>query len=204
MVIETTYKYQGNLKTTLITSTDKNFKDSYTCYETKDDSGKIIECKELRNSDELITWEKYNYDADHNVTKIYSLNEKGDFDGITHYFRNSNDIETGYYFESEDLSYTRKIETVFNEKRHWIRKTNYNDDKILFVVERKLEYFSENEILDDNGNLNNIHNGLLMPDSTFYNNKEIKAKLSLTAQITTPYNLIPLSKKGAKQNNNKQ
>jgi hypothetical protein len=182
---EAFYEYIDNIKITKLISSDKK-NEVYYCYEPFDDFNTIIEIKEL-NNDDLISWDKLEYDLDKQLTKMISLNKNGDLDAITHYFRDSNDIETGYCFESEDLSYTRKIETVFNENKHWIRKTNYNDNKILFVIERQIEIFAENEIPDDHGNLNDTQIGLLKPDSTFYGDKEYKPQIYVATQVNIPY-----------------
>jgi hypothetical protein len=136
---EAFYEYKDNIKITKLISSDKK-NEVYYCYETFDDFNNIIEIKELNNND-LISWDKFEYNSDKQLTKIISYDENEVVDETCRWFEYENNVETGYFCESEDLTYTFKIKTILNENSHWIKQTHFKDDKISYIKERSIDYF---------------------------------------------------------------
>ena len=137
---ERTHTYTGNSELMVISS-DNEEEDEYRFYFTYDEKRNIIEEKVIRNEDELVWWNKNEYDGDGNQIKQFSLDNDGNTDGVYEYLPVMDGLTSGYHFKSIDKNYLREYSYTFNERRDWINQVMKNDGEPRYVYERSIEYY---------------------------------------------------------------
>lgn len=134
------HKYIGNKEEIFMTS-DFEEEDEYTYYNTFDNNKRLIEQRVVRNNEELVWWNKNEYDSFGNLKQQISLDDNGNPDGIYEYFPFTNGLETGYKYKSEEKNYIREYTYKFNDKKDWISQVTLNDGEPMYFHERIIEYF---------------------------------------------------------------
>jgi hypothetical protein len=137
---ECEHSYDGNCTKTLLKSSDDE--NNYcTFFSIFDNENKLIETKAIRHEDELMYWNKYEYDCAGLLKKEISLDENGFQVGLYEFLPHINGLSKGYRFSSSDKSYLREIAYEFNEKGHWITQVLFNDDEPRYFYEREIDYY---------------------------------------------------------------
>lgn len=137
---ERIHSYSENTEEIFMTSDDKD-EDEHTLYLTFDKNKRKIEEKAVRNNEELVWWNKSEYNEKGELIKEISLNEKGEQDGLYEFFPNPNGIESGYRYSSRDSNYLREYAFEFNEKNIWISQVMINDGEPKYCYNRVIEYY---------------------------------------------------------------
>lgn len=134
------HSYKHNFEEQLFTNDDEDGEDC-TFYFSYDNKNRIIEEKGIRYKDELISWNKNDYDDNDNLVKQTSLDEEGNPDGIYEYHTPKNGLITGYNFNSEDSNYVREYGFTFNDKGDWINQTVLHNGEPRYSYDRSIEYY---------------------------------------------------------------
>jgi hypothetical protein len=134
------HSYSAFAEEMLITNDDEEEEDG-TFYYTYDDKNRVIEEKAIRGEDDLIDWNKNEYDKDGNLLKTISLDEYGQPDGVYEFLPLKNGLSSGYFYKSNDRNYIREYSFTFNEKGHWINRVMMNDGEAKYYNDRTIEYY---------------------------------------------------------------
>ncbi|MBN1339640.1 MAG: hypothetical protein JXA03_09970 [Bacteroidales bacterium] len=128
-------------KEEIFMSSDDEEEDEHTLYLTYDSKKRVTEEKAIRNEDELVYWNKNEYDKDDNLVKEISLDEHGQPDGVYEFLPFKNGLTSGYNCKSKDSSYLREYSFTLNEKGHWINQVMMNDGEPIYFYDRTIEYY---------------------------------------------------------------
>lgn len=134
------HTYTDNMEEIFMTSDDEEEEEG-TFYYTYDNKKRVIEEKAIRGEDELIYWNKNEYDKDDNLIKEISLGENGEPDGVYEFLPFKNGMITGYHYKSKDTNYLREYSFTLNEKGHWINQVMMNDGEPRYFYDRTIEYY---------------------------------------------------------------
>ena len=137
---ESEHYYDGNLTKTFLTSSDDEDNDC-TFYSTFDEHNKLIETKTIRQEDELVYWNKYEYDETGLLIREISLDENGKQDGLYEFLPDKNGLSSGYRFSSSENCYLREVAYEFNNKAHWINQVLITDGEPRYFYEREIDYY---------------------------------------------------------------
>ena len=137
---EQIHTYTDNKKEIFMTSNDEE-EDEHTFYLTFDSKQRVIEEKIIRNEEELVWWDKSEFDKDGNVIREISLGENGEPNGVYEFLPVKNGKTSGYKYKSKDSSYLREYSFTLNEKGHWINQVMMNDGEPIRYYSRELEYY---------------------------------------------------------------
>lgn len=137
---ERIHTYTDNKEEILMTSDDEE-EDEHTLYLTYDSKQRVIEEKAIRNEDELVYWNKNEYDKDDNLIKEISLNEHGQPDGVYEFLPFKNGLTSGYNYKSKDTNYLRECSFTLNEIGHWTNQVMMNDGEPRYFYDRTIEYY---------------------------------------------------------------
>ena len=133
------HTYKENIHEMLMTSDDES--EDCTFYYTSDNMGRVIEEKAIRGENELVYWNKNEYDKDDNLIKEISLDEHGQPDGVYEFLPFKNGLTSGYKYKSKDTNYLKEYSFTFNEKGHWVNQVMLNDGEPRYFYERTIEYY---------------------------------------------------------------
>lgn len=134
------HTYTDNKEEIFMTS-DNEEEDKHTLYLTYDSKQRVIEEKAIRNEDELVWWNKTEYNSKGEMVKEISLNEEGEPDGVYEFLNTENGMSKGYKFTSKDSNYLREYAYTFNNKGHWIHQVMMNDGEPRYFYDRIIEYY---------------------------------------------------------------
>ena len=134
------HTYTDNKEEIFMTSDDED-EDEHTFYLTYDSKQRVMEEKAIRNKDELVWWNKNEYDKDGNLIREISLGKNGAQDGIYEFLPFKNGLTSGYNYKSKDKNYLREYSYTLNEKGHWINQVMLNDGEPIYFYDRTIEYF---------------------------------------------------------------
>jgi hypothetical protein len=141
---EVVYDYQGKMVTMTILP-DKYCKDEGTFISIYNDFDQLIEQKGIRNEDELIMWDKFEYNLKGQKVKEISLDEKGLPEGFTEYFYNEKGLEISFKNFDKEGVYTGFYNDrlyQYNERGDWINHVltdEFGAPKIIY--DREIEYY---------------------------------------------------------------
>jgi hypothetical protein len=134
------HTYADNKKNIYMTN-DNEEEDEHTLYLTFDSKQRVIEEKVIRNEDELVWWNKKEYNNDNNLIKEISLGGNGEPDGVYEFLPVNNGMATGYHYKSKETNYLREYLYTFNEKGHWVNQVVLNDGEPKCFYDRTIEYY---------------------------------------------------------------
>lgn len=134
------HSYTDNKEEIFMTSDDEE-EDEHTLYLTYDSKQRVIEEKAIRNEEELVWWNKNEFDKDDNLIREISLGENGEPDGVYEFLPVKNGLTSGYNYKSKDSSYLREYSFTLNEKGHWINQVMMNDGEPRYFYDRTIEYY---------------------------------------------------------------
>ena len=86
-------------------TSDDDEEDEHSLYLTYDSKQRVIEEKAIRNEEELVRWNKSEFDKDANLLREISLGENGEPDGVYYFIPVKNGLTSGYKYKSKDSSY---------------------------------------------------------------------------------------------------
>ncbi len=134
------YSYGNNTEEVLMTGNIENDSDCII-YRNYNNQGKVIEEKFIRKPDELVWWDRKEYDKSGDLLKDISLSEKGEIDCIYEYFPKYKGLATGFKCIDENKPYIREHKYIFNDKGHWINQSVMNDGVPHLYYDRTIDYF---------------------------------------------------------------
>jgi hypothetical protein len=137
---ERIHTYKDNKEEILMTSDDED-EDEHTLYLTYDSKQRVMEEKAIRGENELVYWNKNEYDKNDNLIKEISLGENGEPDGVYEFLPVNNRLATGYHYKSKDTNYLREYSFTFNDKGHWVNQVMLNDGEPRYFYDRIIEYY---------------------------------------------------------------
>lgn len=138
------YKYDGNV-VNIHYPTDRYTKDDAIFTYVYNDRHQIIEQKGIRNEDEVIIWDKIEYDSHGKKVKEISLDEKGLPEGFTLYFYNEKGLEISFKDFDKDGVFTGFFNDrlyQYNERGDWVNHVltdEFGAPKIIY--DREIEYY---------------------------------------------------------------
>jgi len=141
LTTEHIHTYADDKEEIYMTSDSYLEEDEHTLYLTYDSKQRVIEEKAIRNADELVWWNKTEYDAKGEMIKEVSLSEKGEPDGLYEFMKVENGMRKGYKFTSKDTNYLREYVYTFNKQGHWIHQVMMNDGEPRYFYDRTIEYY---------------------------------------------------------------
>ncbi len=139
VISECIHTYKENIHEILMTSDDEE--EDCTFYYNSDNMGRVIEEKAIRGENELVYWNKNEYDKDDNLIKEISLDEYGKPNGVYEFLPFKNGLSTGYKYKSKETNYLREYSFTFNEKGHWVNQVMLNDGEPRYFYDRTIEYY---------------------------------------------------------------
>lgn len=139
VISECIHTYKENIHEMLMTSDDEE--EDCTFYYTCDNKKRVIEEKAIRGENELVYWNKNEYDKNDNLIKEISLGEDGEPDGVYEFLPVNNGLATGYHYKSKDTNYLREYSFTFNDKGHWVNQVMLNDGEPRYFYDRIIEYY---------------------------------------------------------------
>lgn len=89
------HTYSDNKEEIFLTSNDEE-EDEATVFITYDSKQRVIEEKIIRNEDELVYWNKNEYNSKDEMVKQISLSEKGEPDGVYEFIKVESGMSKGY------------------------------------------------------------------------------------------------------------
>lgn len=121
---------------------DYEDEDEHTLYLTYDKKQRLIEEKAIRNENELVYWNKIEYDSEGNLIREISLDQHGHPHVVYEFLPIKNGLRSGYSCKSSnDTVYERTYLYTLNEKEHWIHQVMVNDGEPIYFFDRIIEYF---------------------------------------------------------------
>jgi hypothetical protein len=141
LTTEYIHTYADNKEEIFMSSDSELDEDEYTEYLTYDNKLKVIEDKLIRNEEELVWWNKTEYNSTGEIAKEFSLNSRGEPDGVYAFLKTENGMSKGYNFTSERSNYLREYDYTFNKQGHWIHQVMLNDGEPRYFYDRAIEYY---------------------------------------------------------------
>lgn len=134
------HTYTDNKEEIYMTSDDEE-EDEHTLYLTYDSKQRVIEEKAIRNEEELVWWEKSEYNEKGELIREISLDENGEQDGVYEFLPFKTEMSSGYQYKSKDSNYLREYTYEFNDKKAWTNQVVLNDGVPMYFYDRVIEYY---------------------------------------------------------------
>lgn len=141
VVTEYLHSYHEGFGEIFISSNFEEEQDKHMVFLTFDEEKRIIEDKAVRNENELVWWEKNEYNEIGNIKTIISLDTDGNQSEIYEFFPCINGLTTGYIYSSKENRYEVSYIYEYNERGHWINQVMLNDGAPTYFYDRLIEYF---------------------------------------------------------------
>ena len=105
--------------------------------------GNLTEIISCNANGELCRRNKYQYDENRNLTQETFYNEDGEIDAKDkyQYDENGNIAEQTSYHSDGKIDSKTKRQYEYDNLKNWIVKIDYEDDKIIRISEREIEYY---------------------------------------------------------------
>lgn len=141
IVTEYLHTYNEGYEEIYVSSNFEDDIDRQRLFLSFDENKRIIEDKAVRNENELVWWDKKEYNDNGDIRKVISLDKDGHQFGIYEFFPCKNGLTTGYIYKSKEICFEHSYIYEFNEKGHWINQVMINDGEPTYSYDRSIEYF---------------------------------------------------------------
>lgn len=135
------YAYEGTRKTLLILITPDN--EQATFEEIYSTTGLLLEEKAYRSEDDLIHWNRLEYDEQNRLIREIGLDTSGHPDGYRMYHYAEGE-QTGYDFIDKDgkISCTHRYKMKYDQHRNWTEELLIKDGQPHSKTVRLIEYYN--------------------------------------------------------------
>ncbi|MBK6701484.1 MAG: hypothetical protein IPG55_16685 [Saprospiraceae bacterium] len=117
-----------------------NDDDEYIFYNTYDLNQRLIETLAIRDAEDIIAWERNEYDNSNDLIKSIELDQYGEISNITEYYYFRDGPKSVYIRKSNDSNSMQEFHYTLDDKGNWINKVNINNGQPKYVYTREIKY----------------------------------------------------------------
>ena len=101
----------------------------------------MIESIAIRDAEDIIAWERHEYDDSSDLIKSIDLDQYGEISDITEYYYFRDGLKSVYIRRSNDSNSMQEFYYTIDDKGNWINKINIKNGEPKYVYTRDIKYY---------------------------------------------------------------